>query len=452
MSSIWHDILLIPPPSPANEFSSPRHPGPPFPACTFSFVCRSAKSPSADCGPGSRKLRRRDDPLFLREKRKVVLGLDGSRIKTTLPSLTPPPPVKHSLLHSTIRCFVVLLQTRSQLLPANLSLLSSSLPLLALPVFLSLRFLVPAGRSPNPCLGASSSLSFAEAAEKEARGRPFGLQGLRTKSLERGAWGGGSGGSGGGALIRTSRIGGRDSLIGRVTLGAEEPEEEWGKSGRKSEEAEDQAEQAARQAREAEEAEKAAEQAREAEQTVLYAHSTWRILCPTLRRPVLKRLGSSHLPEKQPQQQELQDRLVRSPPVPASRSAYALPDSSYSASSESDSLSSKAACSSRAVSFLSSQAWSSSFRVDHKVTPPSSIPSSHSLVSTPSSHSLISIPFSHSPIQSPSNHSLVPIPCSHSLSLLPRPFCSPLQSEISRCYPHRLFSKVSLPLSSLLPF
>ncbi|CAI5947801.1 unnamed protein product [Closterium sp. NIES-64] len=41
--------------------------------------------------------------------------------------------------------------------------------------------------------------------------------------------------------------------------------------------------------REAEEAEKAAERAKEAEQTVLYAHSTWRILCPTLRRPVLKR-------------------------------------------------------------------------------------------------------------------------------------------------------------------
>ncbi|CAI5531825.1 unnamed protein product [Closterium sp. Naga37s-1] len=397
VSSIWHDILLNPPPSPANEFSSPRHPGPPFPACTFSFVCRSAKSPSADCG--SRELRRRDDPLFLREKRKVVLGLDGS----------------HSLLTACDNVPLEALEIGSQTRePGDVY---DVFPLLAMPLRLlgaernsmpiswrivtiaaddelvtsgqlkhSMRDLldrvrdwanktdffgeiVGPGRSPNPCFGASPSPSPADAAEKEARGRPLGLEGLRTKSLERGAWGGGSGGSGG-ALMRISRIGGRDSLIGRVTLGAEEPGEEWGKSAREAEgaeEAEDQAEQAAMEAREAEAAEKAAEQAREAEQTVLYAHSTWRILCPSLRRPVLKRLGSSHLPEKhhggshlpekQQQQQERQNWLVRSPPVPACRSAYALPDSSYSASSESDSISYKAACSSR-VAAMGFRVWS----------------------------------------------------------------------------------------------
>ncbi|CAI5457874.1 unnamed protein product [Closterium sp. Yama58-4] len=99
VSSIWHDILLMPPPPSANSFA-PRHPGPPFPACTFSFVCRAAaKSPSAADRGGSQKLRRRDDPLFLREKRVIVLGLDGSRIKvqtdleseTSSPSPSPSP-------------------------------------------------------------------------------------------------------------------------------------------------------------------------------------------------------------------------------------------------------------------------------------------------------------------------------------------------------------------------
>ncbi|CAI7776836.1 unnamed protein product [Closterium sp. NIES-54] len=90
VSSIWHDILPIPPPpssngarSPVANSSSPRQPPAfPFPTSAFKFVCRASKTIFAD---RDRERRRRhtgnEDPLLesLQEKRKVVvLTLDGS--------------------------------------------------------------------------------------------------------------------------------------------------------------------------------------------------------------------------------------------------------------------------------------------------------------------------------------------------------------------------------------
>ncbi|CAI7888129.1 unnamed protein product [Closterium sp. NIES-53] len=436
VSSIWHDILLIPPPpSPASGSSSPpRHPSvSPFPTSAFSFVCLPPEIPLRRfCG--SRKLRRRDDPLFLLEKRMVVMALDGSLTKVqTSPSsaLLLASPWNLGILPQTC-----VLASRSMSMFSRWdatgdsggsdgrqdneltdSLLTACdnaplealeigsqardpgdvydvFPLLAMPLRLlgsgrnsmpiswrivtiaaddelvtsgqlkhSMRDLldrvrewakksesfgeiVGPGRSPNLCFGAFPSPSPAEAENREAGESQSGLQDSRIKSNERGAWGGGSGGVGR-SLRRISRIKGRYSKVEHEKRGVDEAEEEeWGKTAREADEKE-QVEKAARQAWEAEETETAAEQreqAREAVHAVLYAHSTWRILCPTLRRPALKRLenrhcGSSHLPEKghgsshlpenhhdgshlpgkqqqqQQEEEERQDRLFRSPVI-----------------------------------------------------------------------------------------------------------------------------------------
>ncbi|CAI7741587.1 unnamed protein product [Closterium sp. NIES-54] len=478
VSSIWHDILLIPPPpSPASGSSSPpRHPSvSPFPTSAFSFVCLPPEIPLRRfCG--SRKLRRRDDPLFLLEKRMVVMALDGSLTKVqTSPSsaLLLASPWNLGILPQTC-----VLASRSMSMFSRWdatgdsggsdgrqdneltdSLLTACdnaplealeigsqardpgdvydvFPLLAMPLRLlgsgrnsmpiswrivtiaaddelvtsgqlkhSMRDLldrvrewakksesfgeiVGPGRSPNLCFGAFPSPSPAEAENREAGESQSGLQDSRIKSNERGAWGGGSGGVGR-SLRRISRIKGRYSKVEHEKRGVDEAEEEeWGKTAREADEKE-QVEKAARQAWEAEETETAAEQreqAREAVHAVLYAHSTWRILCPTLRRPALKRLenrhcGSSHLPEKghgsshlpenhhdgshlpgkqqqqQQEEEERQDRLFRSPVISRHMSsALPVPSWSFSSSPSSPSSSPSHSASYKAASLPSKAA------------------------------------------------------------------------------------------------
>ncbi|CAI5524289.1 unnamed protein product [Closterium sp. Naga37s-1] len=361
--------------------------------------------------------------------------------------------------------------------------------------------IVGPGRSPNLCFGAFPSPSPAEAENREAGESQSGLQDF--KSNERGAWGGGSGGVGG-SLRRISRIKGRYSKVEHEKRGVDEAEEEeWGKTAREADEKE-QVEKAARQAWEAEETETAAEQreqAREAVQAVLYAHSTWLILCPTLRRPALRRLenrhcgsshlpekghGSSHLPEKhhdgshlpgkqqqqQEEEEERQDRLFRSPvisrhmssalPVPSwsFSSSPSSPSSSpsHSASYKAASLPSKAARSRRAA-YQTRQSRSdtdiSATGVWRLISPPESyglpglVSAAHSSLLSPS-HSLSGLTLKlhlppRSPPLTPSSRSPLLTPSSRSPPLTPSSRSPPLTPS-SRS-PHLTFSTQSPPFT-----
>ncbi|CAI7826659.1 unnamed protein product [Closterium sp. NIES-54] len=405
VSSIWHDILLIPPPpSPASGSSSPpRHPSvSPFPTSAFSFVCLPPEIPLRRfCG--SRKLRRRDDPLFLLEKRMVVMALDGSLTKVqTSPSsaLLLASPWNLGILPQTC-----VLASRSMSmfsrwdatgdsggsdgrqdneLTDSLLTACDNAPLEALEIGSQARDpgdvydVFPLLAMPLRLLGSGrNSMPISWRIVTIAADDELVTSGQLKHSMRD-------------LLDRVREWAKKSESFGEIVgPGVDEAEEEeWGKTAREADEKE-QVEKAARQAWEAEETETAAEQreqAREAVHAVLYAHSTWRILCPTLRRPALKRLenrhcGSSHLPEKghgsshlpenhhdgshlpgkqqqqQQEEEERQDRLFRSPVISRHMSsALPVPSWSFSSSPSSPSSSPSHSASYKAASLPSKAA------------------------------------------------------------------------------------------------
>ncbi|CAI5457769.1 unnamed protein product [Closterium sp. Yama58-4] len=346
VSSIWHDILLIPPPAspPSGSSSPPRHRSvSPFSTPAFSFVCRSAKSLSADCG-GSRRLRRRDDPLFLREKRMVVIALDGSLTKVhPSPAESQPSPAESQTSPSS-----ALLQAS----PWNLGIL------------------------PQTCVLASRCMSIFS--RFDAKGDSGGSDGRQGESRDN-------------ELTESLLTACDNAPLEALEIGS---------------------------------------QARDPGDV----YDVFPLLAMPLR---LRGSGRNSMPISwRIVTIATDDELVTSGQL--KHSLRNLLDRVREWAKKSD-------CFGEIVG---------------PVTPPSSIPSSHSLISIPSSHSLISIPYSHSLISIPSFRCLISLPSSHSLISIPssHSLISISSSQLLNSFPslHSISipsspSLISIPSHSLAP-